>query len=198
MGCLADFDLVDLDCLGIADRISFRETDEVKDGLKVYIGWDLGGYVGCPVCHKEIREEERKELYNKSSIKSNDSKKTAIYDYIKAINSWKVDIFPELRGYYYIIEGKSNSKYIKFYCRKRKVYCYIKMVNPYEAYEGETKLVIPDYLDQRYHYNIWEGNNKIINELIALREEDNRLRKFRSTYLSSWEEEQKRKSNVDI
>ena len=37
--------------------------------------------------------------------------------------------------------------------------------------EGQNKLVIPNYLDQRYHYNIWEGNNKIINELIALREE---------------------------
>ena len=60
MGCLADFDLVDLDCLGIADRISFRETDEVKDGLKVYIGWDLGGYVGCPVCHKEIGKKKEK------------------------------------------------------------------------------------------------------------------------------------------
>ena len=85
MGCLADFDLTDLDCLGIADRISFTETDEVKDGLKVYESWGIGGYVGCPVCHKEIRDEEYKELYNKSPKKSTDSKKSAIRDYIKAL-----------------------------------------------------------------------------------------------------------------
>ena len=196
MGCLADFDLVDLDCLGITDRISFKETDEMKDGLKVYESWGLGYYIGCPVCHKEIRDEERKELYNKSPKKSIASKQDAIHDYIKAINSWTVDIFPELRGYYFIIEGKNNNNYLKFYCRKRKVYCYIKFVS--DSYERETKLVIPSYLDQRYHYNIWEGNKKIINELIALREEENRLRKYRSAYLSSWEEEQIRKSNIDI